>query len=211
MFIRLFTLLWLLTACAPEAAQESASQDKPTADEQAAVDAMMDTLTGEHLQTQIPDGWARIRDSKTANLHISEYIPANTQGDWQEKLSIEALQGEGLPDPIDFLNGWAHDQAQLCDEFVDSPIFAGMENGYEAIVRLLECRINKRTQLPIVTMIKVIRADEALYTITRIWRLSDPAVADEPLSLNPKTVGRWSDVLRETMVCNPQDDAHPCM
>ena len=68
----------------------------------------------------------------------------------------------------------------------------------------------KRTKLPIVTMIKVIRADQSLYTVTRIWRLQEAAVSGEPLTLAPEAIGQWSDVLRGTYACNPADEEHPC-
>ena len=209
MSIRISTLLatLLLVSCAQESGHTQAEPADNTPD---AVAAMIDTLTEEHLITQVPEGWILVRDSKIANLHLSEYVPPDSAENWQEKLSIEAMQGGDLPDPIDFLAGWAFEQSELCENFVDSPIFSGYENGYETNVRLLECRINKRTKLPIVTMIKVIRADRSLYTVTRIWRLQEAAVDGEPLGLAPEAIGQWSDVLRETYACNPAVEGHPC-
>ena len=209
MSIRFSTLLalLLLVSCAQESGQ---TQAEPTSNAPDAVAAMMNTLTEEHLITQVPEGWTLIRDSKIANLHLSEYVPSDSGENWQEKLSIEAMQGDGLPDPIDFLAGLAFEQSEVCEEFVDSPVFSGYENGYETNVRLLECRINKRTKLPIVTMIKVIRADQSLYTVTRIWRLQEAAISGEPLTLAPEAIGQWSDVLRGTYACNPADEEHPC-
>ena len=76
MSIRFLTLLalLLLVSCAQESGQ---TQAEPTSNAPYAVAAMMNTLTAEHLITQVPEGWTLIRDSKIANLHLSEYVPSD--------------------------------------------------------------------------------------------------------------------------------------
>ena len=204
MFIRILGALFTLclAACSTETATTPDTPDP--------VEVMLETLTGEHLRTEIPETWLKIRDTKSPMLHLAEYVPPQTGEAWTEKLSVESLLGDDLPDPLQFLQGMAADQSELCSEFSDSPIFAGHENGFETVVRLLECRVNECTQLPIVTMIKVIRGDEALYTVTRIWRLSEPAQEGEPLALSPQALAEWSSALKNTYVCNPGVDDHPC-
>lgn len=165
--------------------------------------ARAEVTAAEHLNTEIPEGWIQSVDSANLHLRVNEYLPAESPDPWRQKLSIEALSGEPLPDPIDFVEGWAGQQAQLCHEFDDHPIYSGLENGYPTVVRMLVCGRNKRTQKPLVTMIKVIRGNQALYTITRIWRL-------EALPLNETEVAAWSASLGKTSVCDPTLPAHPC-
>ncbi|NKC00813.1 MAG: hypothetical protein GKR90_20275 [Pseudomonadales bacterium] len=171
--------------------------------------ATADTMTlspnrqGEYLNTEIPVGWQQVLSSTNTNLSIAEYLPADASEEWVQKLSVEAMSGEQLPDPLEFVDGWAHDQSSLCDEFRDHAIFSGFENGYPSVVRMLVCGKNKRTGKPLVTMIKVIRGNQSLYTITRIWRL-------ETLPLARTEVASWSNALRKTIACNPQLPAHPC-
>lgn len=157
----------------------------------------------EHLNTEIPVGWVQTVDSATANLRVSEYLPDKSPDPWQQKLSIEAMTGDPLPDPLEFVDGWARQQAQLCDRFGDHPIHSGFENGYPTIVRMLVCGENKRTQKPLVTLIKVIRGNQSLYTITRIWRL-------DTLPLENTEIAAWSTSLSKTFVCDPPLPAHPC-
>lgn len=160
-------------------------------------------LQDEHLKTEIPSGWVQVLNSKTPNLMISEYLPANSPDPWQQKLSIEAMSAPQLPDPLQFVDGWAFDQSKLCNDFEDLPIHAGYENGYQSVVRMLVCGENKRTGKPLVTMIKVIRGNEALYTITRIWRL-------ESLPPPQSEIAVWSNALSKTIACHPALAAHPC-
>ena len=182
--------------------------------------------SSEHLNTHLPKDWLKVLENTTKNLSIVEYIPSPTPSTiaapnrqtseakgWQQKISIEAMSGSGLPDPLTFVDGWAQDQAELCEKFSDNPIFTGLENGYQTVVRLLQCHANKRTKKPIVTMIKVIKGNEALYTITRIWRLDLPTEAQAAkgeLPLDEADVANWSDSLRKTIVCDPTAVAHPC-
>ncbi len=172
----------------------------------------------ERLLAEVPEGWVTGLERHTGNLHLVEYFPADTTSTWTEKLSVESLSGEGLPDPLDFVQGWALDQAELCEAFRDNPIFAGFENGYPTVVRMLECGRNKRTGKPLLTMLKVIKGNRSLYTITRIWRLPAQVEAagdsadtpPPPLPIEQDVVAGWSQALSRVQVCDPALPAHPC-
>ena len=157
----------------------------------------------EHLNAEIPEGWVQVLNSKTENLSLAEYLPSDHAIPWHEKLSIEAMSDPYLPDPYVFVSGWSQDQQRLCDDYTDTAIFSGHENGYPVIVRMLICGKNKRTGKPLVTMLKVIRGNQSLYTITRIWRV-------EQLPLPEQTIAGWSRALKKTIVCDPERPAHPC-
>ena len=161
----------------------------------------------ERLLAQIPEGWIKAVNNKVGELLIAEYFPPDTKEQWEQKLSLESLSGIDLPDPIDFVEGLVSDQSDACNKFSDSTIFSGFENGYPTAVHMLECGSNKRTQNYLLTVIKVIRGNKSLYTITRIWRPSD-AKQDDPIE--PMSVGAWSNKLREFKVCDPNLAAHPC-
>ena len=161
------------------------------------------TVPEEHLKTEVPEGWVPILNSQSKNLLIAEYIPPDSPDPWLQKLSIEAMSGDHLPDPLEFTNSWALEQSEICEAFEDLPIYSGFENGYPTIVRMLICGKNKRTGKPLVTMVKVIRGNESLYTITRIWRL-------EQLPPPEVEIASWSVALRKTIACDPDLSAHPC-
>ena len=88
-------------------------QPTENTDIQQAVEAARSIVTGEHLLTEIPESWLKVRDTKVANLHIAEYVPPDTTNEWREKISIEAMQGSDLPDPLVYLEGMANDQATV--------------------------------------------------------------------------------------------------
>ena len=161
----------------------------------------------ERLLAQIPQGWIQGVNNKVGELLIAEYYPADTNEEWEEKLSLESLSGIDLPDPIDFVQGLVSDQSDACNKFKDNTIFSGFENGYPTAVHMLECGSNKRTQNYLLTVIKAIRGNKSLYTITRIWR---PADANKDNPIEPMLVGAWSRKLREFKVCDPNLAAHPC-
>jgi hypothetical protein len=160
--------------------------------------------------TEIPAGWAKIRDSKLASLRIAEYVPPDTTTKWTEKLTIEAMQGDDLPDPLVVLEGLARDQAELCEGFKSEPIFAGYENGYQTVVKLLICYENTRTGKPIVTMIKSIRGNSSFYTVSRFWRIDKPPAEDEDLDIDQGAIAAWSNILSKTYACDSSVSEHPC-
>jgi hypothetical protein len=169
----------------------------------------------ERLMAQVPDGWIKGVDKTLPNLQITEYFPPETKDEWIQKLSYEAMSGDGLPDPIEFTNGMAEQQSEFCDDFQNSTIFAGFENGYPTMVQILECGSNKQTKKPLVTMIKAVKGNAALYVVTRIWRLEPPpAQLDKSqikqLPIDAEELAAWSATLRDIRVCDAALLAHPC-
>jgi hypothetical protein len=176
-------------------------------------DAISDATT-EQLSAQIPNGWVHVRSNKLANLSSSEWLPSGTIGDWQQKITLEAMQVDDLPDPIEFVRGLAESQQRVCSEFADHAVFAGFENGYPTTVHILECGINKRTQKPLLTMVKAIRGNAAFYTVIRIWRLEpaeeNPSDDTATMPIDDVEVAAWAALLRKIKLCDPALDAHPC-
>lgn len=168
----------------------------------------------ERLHAEIPETWVKVVDRQAGNLHIQEYLPPESPIPWQQKLSYEAMGGRGLPDPLVFVDGLAVEQKALCNGFEDTNIFVGFENGYPSVVRMLQCHENKRTGKPIVTMIKAIKGNAALYTVTRIWRLEPPVPQlqqpDTAVAPEKPEIAAWSQVLRRVQACDVNLDAHPC-
>lgn len=207
----LLALSFVLSGCATSdtTAQDSAPSTEPTGEPAPLVEST------ERLNVEIPAGWITGLTSQTSKLRLVEYYPPDTADEWRDKLAIEAMSGEALPDPLDFVNGWANDQARLCDPFNHQSIFAGYENGYPTVVHLFECGVNERTGKPIVTMAKVIQGNQSLYTITRIWRLGTPIQATESsqefeIPIDKNLIAAWSNALRQVTVCDSARAEHRC-
>ncbi len=195
--IRLFIALWMSSWVTPLALAASTEQ----------------------LLAEIPQDWIKVVDRKAGTLHIAEYYPPQTSEEWQQKLTIEALSGSDLPDPIVFAEGLAEQQSRVCNSFSNEGVFAGFENGYPATVHIMVCRDNKRTARSLVTVLKVIKGNDALYTITRIWRFDPPVddpqtdasdTASAVVPIDQSELGAWSATLRKIKACDPALPAHPC-
>lgn len=172
----------------------------------------------ERLLAQIPEGWVQVIDNQLGNLHIAEYYPADTTEDWRHKLSIEALAGDGLPDPLVYTQGIAEEQAKVCNKFTSNVVFAGFENGYPTVVQMMDCGESKRASTALVTLMKVILGNQALYTVTRIWRIpvtpgttsENPGAVPAQTTIDKSELAGWSQKLRQVKVCDASLKAHPC-
>jgi len=200
--------------------------------------------SGELLQAEVPQEWIQVVDRVVGNLAITEYVPGDTVDVWTEKLSYESLRrpdapGAALPDPLEYSEGIAAQQEGRCEQFTDNVVFAGYENGYPTAVHMMQCGQSKLTGKPLLTMLKVIKGNDALYSITRIWRLgmeigdapldtpseTDPEATsssgtESPKTWNPATnpvpptvqaeIAAWSQVLRRVQLCDHDLAAHRC-
>ena len=167
----------------------------------------------ERLNMEIPMGWVAEISRTVGDIQIAEYYPPNSTEPWQQKITVEALTGSDLPDPLVFTEGMAEQQSRLCNRFSVNPIFAGFENGYASAVQMMQCSDNKRTGKDLVTVIKAIRGNDSFYTVIRIWRLDQapPPLAPETINLDQNELASWSQALRSVQVCDPALAEHPCV
>lgn len=209
MFTKILLLgcTFLIVSCSTTPDTNNNSSSESVSD---AIRVAKEIRGNERLMTEIPEGFMKIRDSKLANLHIAEYLGSNTTTTWTEKLTVEAMQGDDLPDPPTVLEGLARDQAALCEGFKNEPIFAGLENGYQAVVKLFICNKNIRTGKPILTMIKSIKGNSSFYTVSRFWRIDKPLIEGEALEIDHAAIAAWSNVLGKTYACDNSVSEHPC-
>ena len=213
------TLAALLLLSTAACATEQAAQKAPgTAD----VETSGST---EILNAQVPEGWIQVVDNVVGDLAVSEYVPPDTVDVWEQKVSYEALRAGDfpLPDPLEYTQGIAAEQASRCERFHDNVVFAGFENGYQTVVHILQCGMSKLTGKPLVTMLKVILGNDSLYTVTRIWRLPAEAQTtpitlpglgeNEPpvdLKMPEGELEGWSRVLSRVKLCDSALAAHAC-
>lgn len=192
------------------------------------------TGQGERLHAEIPAEWVQLLDRQAGDLYVAEYYPpedvailaANTNGrpQWQRKLSIEVLASESLPDPLIVAGGLIETQAGTCDAFSEQGIFSGFENGYPTTVHMLQCPRSKGTEYGFLTVIKVIKGNEGLYTITRVWRTAASDIPPPPplgvkekedgplieVQIDMAEIGAWANTLRSFSLCDDSSDRHKC-
>jgi hypothetical protein len=191
--VRVVLCLLILTGCATTSAPVQAEKS-------------------ERLNVEIPMGWTAVVSRTVGDIQVAEYYPPDSTEAWQQKISVEALSGSDLPDPLVFTEGMAEQQSRVCNRFSVNPIFAGFENGYASAVQMMQCGDNKRTGKDVVTVIKAIRGNDSFYTVTRIWRLDQapPPLAPETINLDQNELASWSQALRSVQVCDPALAEHPC-
>ncbi len=177
-----------------------------------ATSAPVSAEKSERLNVEIPVDWIKAVSRTAGDIQIAEYYPPDSTDQWQQKISVEALSGIDLPDPIVFAEGMAEQQSRACNRFDVNPIFAGFENGYASVVQMMQCGDNKRTGKDVITVLKAIRGNASFYTITRIWRLdpAPPPLAAELINIDQDELAAWSQTLRTVQACDPALDAHPC-
>lgn len=175
----------------------------------------------EQLAAQVPEQWFMGVNKTVGELHIQEFFPPGTEDYWEQKIVYESLTSDTLPEPIEYSQGLADQQAERCAAFKAADVFVGFENQYPTVVSVLECGSNNLTGKPLVTMLKVIKGNRSLYTVTRIWRLDpkpggtnedgETEVITDPAALVPGgEFAAWSRTLRDVILCDTSLAAHPC-
>ncbi len=194
----LFALITLaLAACSDGKAPTAGSASRATG-------------VGEQLLAAPPGGFKEIFSSDNPGLRMVEYIPEGEARDsWQEKITFEALSGDPLPDPIEFLKALAADQAGACAEgFSEYPTFSGFENGYPTSVHLMICRRSRVVEQSQITMLKAIQGNESFYVVTRAQRA--PPLAEGASALSEEAMGGWALYLKAISLCDNGVAEHTC-
>jgi hypothetical protein len=97
----------------------------------------------ERLTLPQPEGWRTLDNLVTDRIRSSEFAIPRSDGGTNEfdKLTFEWFAHELAPelDPLDVAGQLAGRIRDACNGARDEPVFAGMENGYPTVVRLLVC------------------------------------------------------------------------
>lgn len=190
----------------------------------------------EQLTLPSPDGWRTLSNLVAPLLRRSEFvIPAagGVSGDGPDKLSFEWFAHELAPglDPLDLAAQLTAGVRRECVGSRDNPVFAGYENGYPTVVRLITCPQRRGSpggeregRIGEVLMLKAVQGATGHWLIVRGRQLglsstgastgagagADAGGADGQF-LSPDTVRDWTAELRAITLCDPaQGDAHPC-
>jgi hypothetical protein len=184
--------------------------------------AANDSTDAERLLADVPAGWVQIGATTTSTFRIAEFTPeadlkadpSVAQGNWREKITLERLAGEPVPDPLVFLDGLKSDHLEGCAKGSYLPISSTEENRYPTAVAMLVCPRLALADAGQVTMIKVIQGNSAFYTITRSIRTRPFSASAEdkppPPPVDKEVIGGFSVWLKAISVCAPDQPDHPC-
>ena len=141
-------------------------------------------------------GFESNRDSRL----MTEWVRAEqTVEDWSEMLTVQIYRGASV-DAETFLRGVGNRYMNACPGTTAKGIFTGQVNGYAVSMLLLKCPKNPGTGKPETTALRVIKGNDALYSVQHAWRSvpTDQAIDDVMRALAKVTV------------CDTRVPSHPC-
>lgn len=141
-------------------------------------------------------GFQSNRDSRL----MTEWVPAaETVENWTQMLTVQIYRGATV-DAARFLEGVGKRYMDACPGTAAKGIFTGQANGYVVSMLLLKCPNNPSTGKPETTAFRVIKGNDALYSVQRAWR----AVPSD------REVDDVMHALAKTTVCDTRAPEHPC-
>lgn len=150
-------------------------------------------LVNENLLAGAPPGYkVGFRDKKNDQL-ITEWVPENeTVKNWTEMLTVQVFYN--LKEPPDRFMGdverrW---RAACPGAGMAEPVAKGAENGYPALVWILDCPRNPLTGQPEITWFKAVQGNDSFYLVQKAFK-STPSKAQ---------VERWIGYLKSVTVCD---------
>jgi hypothetical protein len=138
--------------------------------------------------------------SEHDNRMMTEWVPAaETVEDWTQMLTVQIYRGATV-DSATFLQGVGKRYMDACTGTTAQGIVTGKVNGFVVSMLLLKCPKNPATGKPETTAFRVIKGNDALYSVQRAWRA---VPSDEDLDAVMHT-------LAKVIVCDTRTPDHPC-
>ncbi|MCZ6868971.1 MAG: hypothetical protein O7G84_05670 [Gammaproteobacteria bacterium] len=163
----------------------------------------------EQFAARVPPEWKGVYQYRRADIMLAEFLPvAENVADWSTMLSYEFHAVDVWMDPIEFVDNFAANQAELCEGFRNLNMSSGMENGYPTSVRMLICPKMLASGKGRVTLLKAMRGDRGYYVAALMRRADEFEPEETPVS--PDEIAAWSQFMRQIIVCVPGDSEHPC-
>lgn len=157
-------------------------------------------MQAENLILAQPAGFKVGYQSNRDDSAISEWIPeGQSVGSWTEMLTVQVYRGVKV-DAATFLQGIGKKWSDACPGSGGKGIFTGQTNGYAVSMLVLRCPKNSATGKPETTAFRVIKGNDALYSVQRAFR-SDPSDAE---------LDDVMHYLAKVSVCDTRAPEHPC-
>jgi hypothetical protein len=158
-------------------------------------------LVNENLLAPAPPGFKiGFRDKKN-DLQMTEWVPANeTVEKWTEMLTVQVFHGLKIaPEP--FMRQLESSWRTACPGAGDAqPVVSGVENGYPALLWILDCPRNPATEKPELTWFKGIQGNDSFYVVQKAFKFNP----------TKEQIGRWINYLRAVRVCDSRIADRAC-
>jgi hypothetical protein len=170
---------------APPASQSAAPARSPEA-----------SLQGENLLFAPPKNF-KIGHHDEHIGSLTEFVPnGQTVDDWTEMLTVQIFRNLKEVAPAAFLQKIGTQWLTACPETPKDSIRNGQVNGYPVSMLVLKCPKSPSTGKPETTIFRVIKGNDALYSVQHAWRTVPSDEAQQALS--------------KSTVCDTRDPGHPC-
>ena len=157
-------------------------------------------IEAESLLFAQPQGFKVGYRSEQDNHTMTEFVPTGeTVEDWTEMLTVQIYR-RATVDSATFLGGVGKRYMNDCPGTTAKGIYTGNTNGYMVSMLVLRCPKNPATQKPETTAFRVIKGNDALYSVQRAWR----AVPSE------QEIDAVMHTLAKVTVCDTRKPEHPC-
>ncbi len=158
------------------------------------------SIDAENLLFGPPPGFKIGYQSSHDNQSITEWVPSGeTVEDWTQMATVQVFR-HATVDAATFLQGIGKRWFSDCPESSAKGIFTGQVNGYVVSMLLLRCPKNPSTGKPETTAFRVIKGNDALYTVQRAFRTD----------LSDKDLDEAMHALAKVTVCDTRSPDHPC-
>jgi hypothetical protein len=166
----------------------------------AAVATGQSLIDAENLLIGQPPGFKVGYQSGQDNRSITEYVPvAETVDEWTQMLTVQVFR-HATVDSATFLQAIGKRYMGDCPGTTAKGIFTGTINGYVVSMLVLKCPNNPGTGKPETTVFRIIKGNDALYSVQRAWR-SVPTDAD---------LNAVMQTLAKVTACDTRSTDHPC-
>jgi hypothetical protein len=158
-------------------------------------------LKDETLVATIPTGFkigSQTNHDRTTTL---EWIKeSETVQNWTEMVTVQVDRGINRMTPPQVLQSTGKKWLGTCKDSAANQIPDGQANGYAVSMLVVHCPLNAATGKPETTVLRVIKGNDALYTIQKTFRF-DPS---------NDQVGQIMKYLNHVNVCDMRGTDHPC-
>jgi hypothetical protein len=158
-------------------------------------------LKDETLVATIPTGFkigSQTSHDRTTTLQwVKESESAQN---WTEMVTVQVDRGKTPLSPHQLLDGTSKKWQSACKGAVANEILDGQVNGYPVSMLLVRCPLIAATGKPETTMFRVIKGNDALYSIQKTFRF-------EP---SKEQLGHIMKYLSSVNVCDVRGTDHPC-
>jgi len=149
-------------------------------------------LVNENLLAGLPPGYKIAFQDKKDDMLMNEMVPSNQTADnWTEMVTVQIFYGlKGTPQQFESKveNGWL----ASCPGASANAVANGIENGYPALVWLLNCPRNPKTGKPEITWFKAMQGNDSFYVVQKAFRFAP----------SKDQINQWMQYLKAVAVCD---------